>query len=76
MVYQSFKDGFYRISPKLQSLGSLGTGFNGMNRRVPKLAVGDQSEDQLWYFKHLGHNEYSIFTHNKKEILKYNWDGL
>ena len=70
MVYQSFPDGFYRISPKLQSLGSLGTGFNGMNRRVPKLAVGDQSEGQLWYFKHQGDNEYSIFNHDKKEIIK------
>ena len=71
MVYQSFPDGFYRISPKLQSLGSLGTGFNkSMNSRVPKLAAGDQSEDQLWYFKHQGDNEYSICTHDKKEILR------
>ena len=34
------------------------------------LAKGDQSEDQVWYFKHLENNEYSIFTHNQKEILK------
>ena len=72
VVYQSFPVGLYRISPKLQSLGSLGTGFDvwDKNIREPKLTVGDQSEDQLWYFKHMGDNEYSIFTHNQKEILK------
>ena len=45
-----------------------------MNRREPKLAVGDHSDDQVWYIKHLKNNEYSICTHDQKEIIKCNYD--
>ena len=43
------------------------------------LTIGNHSDDQLWYFKHLGDNEYSIRTHDQndendqKEILKFNY---